>query len=76
MFKIKDRWDHTTNHFRNIWYPELFDRTIYPQWLENGAKQFEQRLQEQTKKVMEHKPAPLPPEVIKEIDRMAEHWKQ
>ena len=67
--------DHTMNHFRNIWYPELFDRTIYPQWLENGAKQFEQRLQEQTKKVMEHKPAPLPPEVIKEIDRMAEHWK-
>ena len=67
--------DHTMNHFRNIWYPELFDRTIYPQWLENGSKQFEQRLQEQTKKVMEHKPAPLPPEVIKEIDRMAEHWK-
>ncbi len=67
--------DHTMKHFRDIWYPELFDRSIYPQWLENGEKQFEERLQKQTKKVMEHKPAPLSPEVIKEIDQMAKHWK-
>jgi len=37
MFKIKDRWDHTMNHFHNIRYLELFDRTIYQQWLENGG---------------------------------------
>jgi len=61
-------------HFRDVWYSRLFDRTIHAQWLEQGAKRFEERLREQTRKVMEHEPAPLPPEVVKELDQMAKHW--
>jgi trimethylamine:corrinoid methyltransferase-like protein len=57
-----------------VWYSDLFDRSIHAQWLEKGAKRFEERLREKTRKVMEHEPAPLPPEVIKELDRMAKHW--
>jgi trimethylamine--corrinoid protein Co-methyltransferase len=66
--------EHTLEHFREVWYSSLFDRTIYAQWLEAGAKRFEERLREQTEKVMEHQPAPLPPQVLKELKRMAEHW--
>jgi trimethylamine--corrinoid protein Co-methyltransferase len=66
--------EHTLRHFRQVWYSDLFDRSIHAQWLEQGAKRFEERLREKTKKVMEHEPAPLPPEVIKELDRMAKHW--
>jgi len=66
--------EHTLRHFRQVWYSDLFDRTIHAQWLEKGAKRFEERLREKTMKVMEHEPAPLPPEVIKELDRMAKHW--
>ena len=66
--------EHTLRHFRDVWYSRLFDRTIHAQWLEQGAKRFEERLREQTRKVMEHEPAPLPPEVVKELDQMAKHW--
>lgn len=67
--------EHTLAHFRDVWYSRLFDRSIHARWLERGAKQFEERLREETQKVMEHQPAPLPSEVLKEMDRMAQHWK-
>ena len=67
--------EHTTKHFRQIWYPQIFDRTIYDVWLEQGSKDFEQRLQEKTRTMMDHTPQPLPDEIGKELDRMARHWK-
>ena len=66
--------EHTLAHFRDVWYSRLFDRSIHARWLEGGAKRFEERLREQTQKAMAHEPAPLPPEVTKELDRMAQHW--
>jgi trimethylamine--corrinoid protein Co-methyltransferase len=65
----------TMNHFREVWYPQIFDRMIHDAWLEQGAKDFEERLQEQTKKMMAHHPNPLPAEIQKELGRMAKHWK-
>jgi trimethylamine--corrinoid protein Co-methyltransferase len=65
---------HTLKHFRNVWYSDLFDRTIYAQWLDKGGKQFEERLQEQTRKIMEHAPPPLPSEIVREMEQMAQHW--
>jgi len=67
--------EHTMNHFREVWYPQIFDRMIHDAWLEQGAKDFEERLQGKTKKMMEHRPNPLPAEIRKELDRMAKHWK-
>lgn len=66
---------HTLKHFREVWYSKLFDRTIHAQWLERGAKRFEERLCEQTAKAMAHQPAPLPDEVLKELEQLAKHWK-
>jgi len=65
---------HTLQHFRDVWYSNLFDRSIHAQWLDQGAKRFEARLCEQTQKVMAHQPAPLPVEILEELDRMAQHW--
>ena len=67
--------EHTLEHFREVWYSRLFDRTIQAQWLAKGAHRFEDRLREQTKKAMEHDVVPLPAEVVEELDRMAKHWK-
>jgi trimethylamine--corrinoid protein Co-methyltransferase len=67
--------EHTMQHFRDVWYPQLFDRTNYDEWLEQGAKSFKERLREQTQKLMDHKATPLPSKVIKEMDRMAKYWK-
>ena len=66
--------DHTLRHFRDNWYSTLFDRSIYPNWVERGSKRFDERLRERTAKVMKHQPAPLPNEVVKELEKMAQHW--
>jgi trimethylamine--corrinoid protein Co-methyltransferase len=61
-------------HFKDIWYSDLFDRTINDVWLEQGGKKFEQRLQEKTATLMEHQPEPLPQDVLKELETMQQHW--
>ena len=66
---------HTLNNFRNVWYPQLFERMDYECWLEKGARRFEERLVEKTEQAMAHVPAPLAPEVMRELDRLAKHWK-
>ncbi|MBW1867678.1 MAG: hypothetical protein JRI38_08105 [Deltaproteobacteria bacterium] len=48
---------------------------IVQKWEDAGSKTFEDRLREHTQKAMAHKPAPLPDEVIKEMDVMQKHWK-
>ena len=66
--------DHTLNNFRNVWYSDLFDRSINQIWVEQGAKRFEQRLREKTEALMQHQPAALPDDVLNELERMAQHW--
>ena len=66
--------EHTYEHFRDVWYSDLFDRSIHARWLERGGKRFQQRLKDQTRKVMEHQPPPLPDDVLKELDSMAKQW--
>ena len=65
--------DHTLKHFRDVWYSKLFDRSIYAR-SGDGVPGFDDRLREQTLKAMEHEPAPLPPEVARELEEMARHW--
>jgi trimethylamine--corrinoid protein Co-methyltransferase len=67
--------DHTLSHFKDVRYSKLFERMVYDQWKEAGAKRFEDRLRELTREAMEHQPAPLAPEVIKELDEMQKSWK-
>ena len=67
--------EHTLNHFRDVWYPQLFERMDYDRWFEKGAKHFEERLIEKTKQAMSHVPKPLSPKVLRELDRMEKHWK-
>lgn len=66
--------DHTMKHFREIWYSKLFDRSTMNQWRARGKPEFHERLHEQTKKMMQHEPKPLPAEVEREIERMAGYW--
>jgi trimethylamine--corrinoid protein Co-methyltransferase len=67
--------NHTMTHFRDVWYSELFDRSIYDVWQEQGQKRFEERLRDKTLSVMEHTPAALPTEILNEIEQMAKLWK-
>ena len=67
--------EHTLAHFREMWYSDLFDRSIYARWVEEGEKQWDERLHAQTRRAITHTPAPLPEEMVAELDRMASHWR-
>ena len=66
--------EHTRQHFRNIWYPKIFDRSTFETWKEQGEKSFSQRLEEQTQKAMQHRPDPLDPKLIEELELMSKNW--
>ncbi|OQY51413.1 MAG: hypothetical protein B6230_04970 [Desulfobacteraceae bacterium 4572_89] len=66
---------HTMDHFREIKYSGLFERSVYANWEASGERKLEDRLQDLTLKNMTHRPKPLAEDVIKELDRMQEAWK-
>lgn len=66
--------EHTLKYFRQVWYSNLFDRSNYETWLEQGGRRFQERLREQTLLKLEHRPQPLPEEAVKELEKLAKHW--
>jgi trimethylamine--corrinoid protein Co-methyltransferase len=67
--------EHTLKYFREVWYSNLFDRSNYDSWLEQGGRRFQERLREQTLLKLEHRAPPLSEEATKELDRLAQHWR-
>jgi len=67
--------DHTFEHFTDVWYSNLFERSNYHQWLKEGGRRFDERLRQLTLETLEHPPAPLPEKLLAELERMAAHWK-
>jgi len=66
---------HTVDNFRTIKYSGLFERMVYDNWEKQGSKKLEQRLQEITLEKMKHRPIPLSPAIVEELDRMQLTWK-
>jgi len=62
--------EHTFKHFRTeTWKPTLLDRQSYAGWEADGEKSMNDRMSDKVKLILkEHKPEPLPEEVIKELD--------
>ena len=65
---------HTLQNFRQVFYSDLFDRSMRDVWEKNGAKRFEDRLREKTLAAMEYTPEPLSDKVIAELDKMQASW--
>ncbi|MBI5958756.1 MAG: trimethylamine methyltransferase family protein [Chloroflexi bacterium] len=69
--------EHTTGHFRQDWYSQLFDRQHISGWEEAGKTTLRQRAIVQTRKLLEkHHPEPLPADVLKGIDQVIERARQ
>jgi trimethylamine--corrinoid protein Co-methyltransferase len=68
--------DHTYEHFRERWYPELFDRNNHGGWMAQGSKTLAERATEKVNTILaEHKPEPLSDDVaqaVKAITQRAE----
>jgi trimethylamine--corrinoid protein Co-methyltransferase len=62
---------HTHKHFREDWYPKLFERRNYDGWKKAGGKTMRQRACEKALDILEHHtPEPLPLDVQQQIDQI------
>ncbi len=60
--------DHTNDHFREDWYPTLFNRKNHQDWVESGELTLRQRAKARIEKILsEHKPEPLPEDIARKI---------
>jgi trimethylamine--corrinoid protein Co-methyltransferase len=65
--------DHTLAHFRERWYPDVFERGNYDQWLAAGGKGLAERAAQRVAKILdEHKPQALPAEVSQAVHAVVE----
>ena len=65
--------DHTMEHFRERWYPTVFERGNYDQWQSKGATTLEQRAAERVEEILaEHQPEPLPEDVAQAVHAVVE----
>lgn len=65
--------EHTFAHFRDRWYPDLFERDTYEGWVEKGAKTLGQRAAERVDAILQRGPRdPLPADVAKSLRGIVE----
>jgi trimethylamine--corrinoid protein Co-methyltransferase len=63
--------DHTLRHFKEAWYPRLFDRRTYSGWEAAGRPGAIETAREQARQaIANHRPAPLPDGVLDTLTRI------
>lgn len=61
--------DHTLQHFRDVWYPQILNREEYTIWAEKGAKPLREVLAEKVRWILEnHHPERLSDQVDERIE--------
>jgi trimethylamine--corrinoid protein Co-methyltransferase len=66
---------HTVRHFRENWFPKLMSRDNYEQWTAAGGLSLGDKANQRLRQILqEHKPEPLPPELVAELDALEESW--
>jgi trimethylamine--corrinoid protein Co-methyltransferase len=61
--------DHTLKHYKERWYPSLFERATHKAWSDRGGKFFSQRAKERIEELIAgHTPVELPPDAKKRIE--------
>lgn len=66
---------HTAEHYSTEhWFPNMLDRQFFDQWAKNGKTDMAGRCKEMKEELLNtHQPEPLPDEVAKEIEKIADH---
>jgi len=60
--------EHTMAHFREHWYPTVFDRHNYDRWQAAGCKSLAEQAAERVSKILaEHQPEPLPEDIARKV---------
>ncbi len=62
---------HTLKHYRERWYPKLFERSTYDSWSKEGGKNLVERAAESVERILvEHKPESLPQKMRQKLRRI------
>jgi trimethylamine--corrinoid protein Co-methyltransferase len=65
--------DHTRAHFRERWYPALFERDRHSRWMARGSKTLAQRATDRVEAILaEHRPEPIPPAAAQAVHAIVE----
>lgn len=65
--------EHTLAHFREYWYPDLFERGNYAQWQAAGRKSLTERAARRVEEILaQHKPESLPKDVVQVVRAIAQ----
>jgi trimethylamine--corrinoid protein Co-methyltransferase len=68
--------DHTLGHYRQRWYPQLFERNTFSGWQDRGSKSMSQRAAERVDRILEeHQPERLPAGARKQMRAIIERTK-
>ncbi len=68
--------EHTRQHYKQAWYPRLFDRRNYEDWRRRRRQDAPAAPRERALKLLDtHKPEPLPADVQRRIDEIVEQAK-
>lgn len=63
---------HTRRHFREIWYPDLFERGGYADWQAKGSQTLLERACRRVQTILdEHTPEPLPVDIRQQLRKIA-----
>lgn len=63
--------EHTHRHFRERWYPDLFERKTFDAWMNDGEKTLARRAGEKVERILEeHNPEPLPQDIMEKIRKI------
>ncbi len=64
---------HTLKHFRERWYPDLFERSNYDGWKKKGGKDLGERSTDRIERILaEHQPEPLSEDLAKAVHAVIE----
>ncbi len=65
--------EHTHKHFRERWYPNLFERKTYDMWASEGGKTLAERASERVAHILSnHKPDPLPKKIAEKLHQIVQ----
>ncbi len=63
--------NHTVEHFKEDWYPNLLDRNNFEGWAAEGGNTLRQRARARVDEILaDHRPEPLPADVQQKIDEI------
>ena len=63
---------HTVDHFKEHWYPQLFNRQAHDEWAAAGSLTLREKARARVEEILlNHQPEPLPAGVQIKIDEIA-----